>query len=149
MKVALFVSSLLCGYSAMACPDFSGDYVQLNTNQDVSIYQTKCESIAYVSNGGKASYTTDGQERLVWKYDIEGAEEGSVIAHVEIYQSRAFEADAMTSTGRAITTYVDDGKTEVVQSTSRSYFDESKNIVVETKYADGSSSEDTFVRVGK
>lgn len=147
MKVLLLLSLSFFVLPVFACPDFSGQYIRFSDGLDLTIYQDQCELISYVVNDHKYVYEVDNREHLVGQYNIEGDEEGSIIATVKIYQKRFFKDEDLMTEGRSETFYVDTQQLTVNKSFSRSYYDADRNITVESVSEDGTFSEDTFLRV--
>ena len=91
MKALVFITIQMITVSLLACPDFSGNYLRDYDAEEITIAQPNCDKITYITSEREYPYVIDGKESLVGKYDIEGSEPGSIIASVEIYQSRAFK----------------------------------------------------------
>ena len=147
MKILLFVATQLITLTLLACPDFSGKYLRDYDGEEISITQINCEKITYTVGYRDYNYLIDNKEYLVGKYDIEGSDPGSIIANVEIYQKRNFKRNKLFTYGRSKTFYPDTGKTEVQKSVSNASYDKDQNIIVTTNSDDGSSSQETYLRL--
>lgn len=144
----LLICSFLLAFSSVAfsCPDFSGSYIKNSDGTPLDIYQEACNKIAYVFEGGKkASFIIDGKVRLFATFDLGGSDGGSY-ATVKIYQSKAFKGLKLFTTGRSETHYTDTGKLEIQKSTSLTYFDADKNLIVDSTLQDGSHQQEAYIK---
>lgn len=108
MKTILAISFALFSFATMACPNFSGEFVNEEFGTYYSVAQDGCETISYVYDEGTVNRAIDGKESLINEYDVV-VEEGKVLAHVAIYESNEWRKDKLITKQRSETTYTSGG----------------------------------------
>ncbi len=128
MKIFFALGVLLLSANALACTNFSGEFVNEEFGTYYSIAQDGCESISYIYDEGTVDTSIDGKEYLMNEYDIV-VEEGKVLAHVAIYESNSWKGEKLLTKQRSETTYAD-GSVDRDSGWSESYLDKNSDLVV-------------------
>jgi hypothetical protein len=135
MKSLIAIAFMSIGFSAYACPNFSGEYVNDEFGTYYSISQSGCENIQFIYDEGTVDNSIDGKEYLVNQYDVV-VEEGKVLATVKIYSSYEWKNDRLINKQRSETTYAN-GDVDRDSGWSESYLNKQNDLVTVSHGKDG------------
>jgi hypothetical protein len=137
MKLLFALGLSIISATALACPNFSGEYVSEEFGTYYSITQDSCETIHYIYDEGIVDRALDAKEYMVTTYDVV-VEEGVVLATVKIYESNEIQGEKLITKQRSETIYTKTGEVDHDSGWSEAFLNKKSDLVTVSHGAHGS-----------
>lgn len=142
MKNLFFIMAALFSSQLLACPNFTGEYVNEEFGTYYSISQDDCQAIQFHYDEGTIEAIIDGTDHLTSDYDVI-VEDGVVLANIKTFENWSFKGNKLITIQKSKTTYPS-GSIDMDKGQTETYLNKNNDLV--TKGNDGQTIVDRRVK---